>query len=349
MSQTQSPPRGGAEERSRLVRAGDLASRVASLDPRDPIMRRGLHIAIGLVVLLGVGLAVWGSLSELPSVDWRWKPASLALGVLGVGTFLLCNAELWRRLLRALGPELAPVPSNAIWFTSGLGRFVPTSLLLPMIRMAMAEREGVSKRITLVSVVYEIALALCGGLVVGAYFIVDLPDLQGDPARFLAIGLPVVGLIVLQPGIFHRVTARVLRRLGRTEIPQALSSRRVLEFMTLYSLVYILAGFSTYALGQSVYPMGSDDIIIVLGAFAVGTTIGIIAFVVPGGLVAREAGLAVALSPIMPTAPAVAIAVLTRVVQIAMEVLFATLTQLEVRRRGYPELDTAPVSSGRGP
>jgi hypothetical protein len=63
-------------------------------------------------------------------------------------------------------------------------------------------------------------------------------------------------------------------------------------------------------------------------------------------LVAREAGLAVALSPIMPTAPAVTIAVLTRVVQIAMEVLFATLTQIEVRRRGYPELDTAPVSSG---
>jgi glycosyltransferase 2 family protein len=333
-------------ERGRLARAGDFASRVASLEPRDPIMRRGLHIAIGLIVLLGVGLAVWGSLSELPDVDWRWEPVSLALGVLGVATFLLVNAELWRRLLHALGPELAPLPSNAIWFASGLGRFVPTSLLMPMIRMAMAEREGVSKRITLVSVVYEIALALCGGLVVGAYFIVDLPDLQGDPARFLAIGLPIVGLIVLQPGIFHRVTARALQRLGRAEIPRALSSRRVLEFLTLYALVYILAGFSTFALGQSVYPMGSDDIVTVLGAFAVGTTIGIIAFVVPGGLVAREAGLAVALSPIMPTAPAVTIAVLTRVVQIAMEVLFATLTQIEVRRRGYPELDTAPVSSG---
>ena len=337
-----------AVERGRLARAGDLASRVASLDPRDPIMRRGLHIAIGLVVVLGVGLAVWGSLSELPSIDWRWDPATLALGILGYATFLLLNAELWRRVLRALGPELAPVPSNAIWFTSNLGRFVPTSLLLPMIRMAMAEREGVSKRITLVSVVYEIALALCGGLVVGAYFIVDLPDLQDDPVRFAAIALPIIGLIMLQPGIFRRVSARVLRRLGRTEIPQVLSSRRVLEFMTLYALVYVLAGLATFALGQSVYPMGSSDIVTVLGAFAVGTTLGIIAFVVPGGLVAREAGLAVALSPIMPTAPAVAIAVLSRVVQIAMEVLLASLSQLEVRRRGYSELDTAPVSSGRG-
>lgn len=349
MSQTQSPPKGGAEERGRLVRAGDLASRVASLDPRDPLMRRGLHIALALVVVLGVGLAVWGSLSELPSIDWRWDPATLALGILGYGVFLLCNAELWRRVLKALGPELAPVPSTAIWFTSNLGRFVPTSLLLPMIRMAMAEREGVSKRITLVSVVYEIALALCGGLAVAAYFIVDLPDLQDDPVRFAAIALPILGLIALQPGIFHRFTAKVLERLGRREIPQVLSSRRVLEFMALYASVYVLAGLATFALGQSVYPMGSSDIVTVLGAFAVGTTLGIIAFVVPGGLVAREAGLAVALSPIMPTGPAVAIAVLSRVVQIAMEVVLASLSQIAVRRRGYPELDTAPVSSGRGP
>src|SRR5215207_7541413 len=149
-------------EQSRLVRAGDFASRLGSLDPGDPIMRRGLHIAIGLVVLLGIALAVWGTLSEFPEVDWRWRPISLALGVVGTATFLVLNAELWRRLLHALGPELHPLPATTIWFVSGLGRFVPTSLLTPMIRTAMSEREGVPKRITLVSVIYEIALALSG-------------------------------------------------------------------------------------------------------------------------------------------------------------------------------------------
>jgi glycosyltransferase 2 family protein len=330
-----------APEKSRLVKAGDFASRVGSLDPGDPIMRRGLHIAIGLVVLLGVGLAIWGTLSEFPEVDWRWRPVSLGLGVLGVATFLVLNAELWRRLLHALGPELPPLPASTIWFVSGLGRFVPTSLLTPMIRIAMSEREGVPKRICLVSVAYEIALALSGALIVGAYFIVDLPDLQGHWERFLAVGLPVIAVVALQPGIFHRLTASALERLGREPIPAPLGSARVFEFLGLYAVVYVLAGLSTFALGQAIYPMGSDDIVTVLGAFAVGTTLGIIAFVLPAGLVAREAGLAVALSPIMPTAPAVAIAVLSRVVQIAMEVLLATLTQVLVRRRGYSELDTS--------
>ena len=312
-------------------------------------MRRGVHIAIAVVVLLGIGLAVLGSLSELPDVDWRWRPVALVLGVLGIVVFLLINAELWRRIVAALGAQVPPLPASTIWFVSGLGRFVPTSLLTPVIRTAMAEREGVAKRVTLVSIAYEVGLSLCAALVVSAYFIVDLPDLQGHPARFLAVGLPVIGLIALQPRVFHRLTAKALERLGRSGgIPPALSSRQILEFLALYAGVYVLAGLSTFALGQSIYPMGSDDIVTVLGAFAVGTTIGIIAFVVPAGLVAREAGLAVALTPIMPTAPAVAIAVLSRVVQIAVEVMLASLTQIEVRRRGYPELDTAPVSSGRG-
>jgi hypothetical protein len=332
-----------APERSRLVRAGDLASRMVSLDPRDPIMRRGLHLAIGLIVVLGVGLAVWGAVSRFPEIDWRWRPLSLTLGALGVGTFLLLNAELWRRLLRALGPELHPLPAATIWLISALGRFAPTSLLTPMIRTAMAEREGVAKRVCLASMVYEIALALSGALVVAAYFIIDLPELSGHWVRFLAIGLPLIAIVVLQPRIFHRLTAAALIRLGREPIPLALPPVRILIFLGLYALIYALAGISTYALGQSIYPMGTEDIVTVLGAFAVGTTIGVIAFMVPGGVVAREAGLAVALSPIMPTAPAVAIAVLSRVVQIAMEVLLATLTQIAVRKRGYPELDTSPT------
>jgi hypothetical protein len=333
-------------ERGRLARAGDFASRVASLEPRDPLMRRGLHIAIVLVVLLGVGLAVWGSLTELPDIDWRLRPLTLVLGVLGIAGFLLLDAELWRRLVVALGQQLSPLPATTIWFVSQLARFVPTSLLAPVIRTAMAEREGVAKRVTLVSIAYEVTLTICGALVVGAYFIVDLPELQGHWARFLVIALPVLGLVAMQPRIFHSLTARTLERLGRGGAPAALPARRILEFLGLYALVYVLAGLSIYALGQSIYPMGSDDIVTVMGAFAVGTTLAIVAFFVPAGLLAREAGLAVALTQVMPTAPAVAIAVLSRVVQIAVEVVLASLTQIEVRRRGYPELDTARASSG---
>lgn len=317
---------------TRLERAGDIAARVSSLEPSDPRVRRGLHLGIAIIVVLSIGLAAFATAGDIPDVDWRFHPVALALAVIGLTLFLLANAEIWRRILRALGPELAPRRSMAIWFTSGLGRYVPTSLLLPVLRAAMSEREGVPKRICLASVAYEMAMFFTAGLILAAYFVIDLPDLQDAPGRYLVIGLPLLALIALQPRVFHTLADRVLTRLGRAELPLSLPGGRVLEFVGLYALTYLIAGLSLYALAQSVYPVGADDLVTVVGAFAVGTALSILAFVLPGGLVAREAGIALALSPVMPAAPALAVAVLARIVQMGLEVLLALITPLLAKR-----------------
>ena len=325
-----------AEQRAsaptRLERAGDVAARASSLQPSDPRVRRGLHAGIGIIVVLSIGLAAFTAAGDLPDVDWRFRPLALALAVAGMALFLLANSSIWRRILGALGPELPRPRARAIWFTSGLGRYVPTSLLLPVLRAAMAEREGVPKRITLASVAYEMSLFFTAALIVGAYFVIDLPDLQDDPGRFLVLVLPVVALVALHPRVFHTLADRALARLGRAKLPLSLPEASVLKFVGLYAVTYAVAGLSVYALAQSVYPVGAGDLVTVVGAFAVGTALSIIAFVLPGGLVAREAGIALALSPVMPAAPAVAVAVLVRIVQLALEVLLATVTPLLARR-----------------
>lgn len=68
-----------------------------------------------------------------------------------------------------------------------------------MIRMAMAERESVPKRITLASTVYEFALLLTGSVLVGAYFVVTLPDLEGVWQRYLVLILPAIALLAIHP------------------------------------------------------------------------------------------------------------------------------------------------------
>ena len=87
--------------------------------------------------------------------------------------------------------------------TSGLGRYVPTSLLLPVLRAAMCEREGVPKRVCLASMAYEVALYLTAALVLGAYFVIDLPELQGVEARlFSSWSAPVIALSCCSPASF---------------------------------------------------------------------------------------------------------------------------------------------------
>jgi glycosyltransferase 2 family protein len=315
-----------------LVRAGNLAARAGSLQPADPNLRRGLHAGIAILVVLGVALALVAGLGDFPDVNWRFRPFALALAVIGLGAFLVASAEIWRRLLRALGPELRPLPAQEIWFVSGLGRYVPTSLLLPMLRVAMSARDGVAGRITSASVVYELALFLSANLALAAYFVITLPDLAGDWERWVVVAVPVVALIGMHPRIFHPLMDGLLARLGREPLPLSLPGRRVIEFAFLYSAGMVVAGLAVYCLAQSVYPVGADDLPTVVGSLAVGTGLSIVAFIVPGGLGAREAAMALALSSVMPTAPAVAIAVLSRLFQLGLEVLLALVTLWLARR-----------------
>jgi glycosyltransferase 2 family protein len=295
-------------------------------------VRRGLHATIGTALAAGSVFALVAALGDFPDVEWRFRPAALGLAVVGFAITLGSAAELWRRILIALGHPLAPGRSAAIWFVSGLGRYVPTSVLLPVLRAAMCEREGVPKRVSLASMAYEVGFASTATLIIGAYFLVDLPSLSDDAGRYLGLVLPLAALVCLHPRVFHTLADKSLIRLGRDPLPASLPESTVLRMVALFVANYLVAGLSVYALAQSIYPVGVDDLVLVVGAFSVGATLSLIAFVLPGGLVAREAGIAVALSPVMPAAPAIAIAVLTRILQIAVELAGTAILPLVARR-----------------
>jgi glycosyltransferase 2 family protein len=315
-----------------LVRAGSLAARAGSLQPSDPNLRRGLHAGIAILVALSVGLALVAGLGDFPDVNWRFRPLGLALAVILLAAFLVACAGVWRRILGALGPELPRLPAYEIWFVSGLGRYVPTSLLLPMLRVAMCNRDGVPGRITLASTVYEVSVFLAVNLALAAYFVITLPELASAWERWAVVAIPAIALIGLQPRIFHPLVDGLLARLGRDPLPLTLPGRRVLEFACLYAAAMVMAGLAVYCLAQSIYPVGADDLPTVVGSLAVGTGLSIIAFILPGGLGAREAAMALALSSVMPTAPAVGVAVLSRVFQIGLEVVLALVTLWLARR-----------------
>jgi glycosyltransferase 2 family protein len=284
------------------------------------------------MIALGAGLAAIAAVGDFPEIDWHFRPVEAILATLASACFLIANAEIWRRLLRALGPELKPLRGLAIWFASGLGRYVPTSLLLPMLRVAMPEREGAPKRISLAALVYEFSLFFSASLIVAAYFVITLPQLAGAWQRFLVLVVPAVALVAMHPRIFHTSADRGLARLGRTPLPASLPERRIVEFTGLYVANLILAGLGVFWMAQLIYPVGANDLPTIIGSFSVATTVSLLAFVTPGGLGAREAGMAVALSPVMPAAPAIAISLLSRLLQLGIEVLLTVVTLFFVRR-----------------
>jgi hypothetical protein len=324
---------GDPVRRTRLEHLGEHASRLGSLRPTDPNLRKALYTAIGLVVALSLAVAVFAGLEKLPSLNERFEPIWMIAGIVGFVCATVLAAILWQRILVGLGPRLGTRSAVMIWSASALGRYVPTSVLLPVMRMAMGEREGVPKRICMTSLVYEFTFGLTAALIIGAYWVLDLPALRSEPLRFLVLGVPVVAIAVLQPPIFHRFSNKMLNRLGRREIPSALSERRVIGLLAGYIVLYLLVGLCGYALARSVYPIGSGDLALIVGSFSASTAVSLVAFAFPSGLLAREAVFVVAVSSAIPTGPAIAIALLIRIAQIGAEVLLAVGIPLVGRLR----------------
>jgi uncharacterized membrane protein YbhN (UPF0104 family) len=308
-------------------------SAISSLEPKHPGVRLAVRIAL---VVLVVGSLTFGIVKEshrIADIDWRFSPGWLGLCLLSLLAFELCHIELWRLQMRTLGTQLEPRRARAIWSASLLARYVPTSMLMAVSRVALTENEGVAKRVTLASLVYEFALTFITALGLAVYVVLQLQWFEDHPfLRWLAIGLPVLGLISLHPAIFHRVADWALKRMGRDPLPLSLGFPQVLGLAVLYSCSYLVAGCSVLAMAHVLYPLGTGDNFAAVASYGLGYVAGVLAFVIPGSLGAREAGIALGLSLVMPAAVAVAVAIAVRLLQIGVEVLYAVVTPLLARR-----------------
>ncbi len=320
-------------------------------------LRIAVRVALALVILLFLGLAISNGVARLDGNRLQLHVGWLAIAAAGFVAFQFTHMELWRIQLHALGSDIPRVRSYAVWSVSAIARYVPTSMLMPTLRIALSQREGVPKRITLASLVYEAALAVTGAVVVAAYFLIQLPGLQDSSGRWLVLALPILALLALHPRVFGPATEFALRRAGRPPLPLTLPAFRLLLLAAMYAGSFVLAGASLYALGKGLYPLEAGDLPRILGAFAVGFSASVLAFVLPGGLGARELALVAALSPVMPASVALAVAIASRLVQVAIEIVLAVLTPAlaarEIRApaspRRRPPAPRAPRGRQRAP
>lgn len=310
----------------------DLPSTLPLLKRGSPLVRWMMG-GVGVLVVVGsVGGTIAATYGNLPEFDWRFDPAWVTLAVVGFTALNLGHAMLWRMLPARLRAPIGLSRGLAIWCTSGLARYTPGTMLYSALRVAMAQSEGVPLRTGLASVVYELALTLTSAVIIGAYALVQGDPLGAGGVRWAILALPVVSVTALHPRIFRGVSNTVLRRVGRPVLSHTLPFRELLQMLVLYCLSWVLAGLSLYALMQGLRPVHPDDLLLVIAAPAVGIVAAVIGFMIPGGLGARETGVAAVLSLTVPLAVAFAVAIALRLMQLAIELICAAVTALVAER-----------------
>ena len=312
----------GGDRAPLLHRAGRAAAHVESLGAGRPKLRAAIQYGLIALVFAFLALFLITQWQKLPDYSWHFRPGWLVVGFALVLAFYMLQPELWRLILHGLGEHGDPVQLRAAWAKSLVARYVPTSALMVVGRVVLAERAGITKRVCLASIVYELALGITAAVIGGAYFFITLPALRHQPARYAVLLVVPIALIALHPRVFKPVTDWALGKLGREPLPAALPYRTVVLLVPAYLVGWLLVGAGLFVFALALQSLPADKLPYIAAAYPVAFGVSVITFILPSGLGTRDAMLATALDAVLALAVATAIAVAFRIFQTAVELTY---------------------------
>jgi glycosyltransferase 2 family protein len=297
-------------------------------------LREDRWLRVGLLLAV-VGLAVWGLVSQWPQVESAldklngWHVAAAALCALaGLGCMMLA----WRALLADLGSPLPLPAAIRVMFIGQLGKYVPGAVWAVAAQVELARDYQIPRRRSFTASLVSMAATLVVALIVAG---VMLPLTSADAVRRYWWVLAVTPLVAacLYPKVIKFFLDLVLRVARREPLEKAVSLRGMSV-----ALAWTLAGWICYGLhawlliDQFARDSGAHMLALSFGAYALAWSVGFLIIFFPGGIGPREAALVAVLSPVMPAASALVVALASRVVMTAGDLLWAG-AGLCVRRR----------------
>ncbi|HYZ93195.1 MAG TPA: lysylphosphatidylglycerol synthase domain-containing protein [Actinomycetota bacterium] len=249
-------------------------------------------------------------MADSPSVLWLAAFAALIAGrgVLAGCSFAVAEAHLARSPARA---------SIFAWLRSAITKYVPGVVWFPLTAVDRLRRAGIDARAAALGFYVDAVGSIVAAVIVGA---IAVPALVSDgvaTAWWLLLGIPAV--LSLHPRLFAMGIAVIGRLTSRRMDGVALRWPTVANVVGLHVGSWIAAGFSLqlvfHALGSNVsWPL-------IFAATSISWAIGLLAIPVPAGLGIREAVLVTLLVAEIPTSTAVAAALASRALFVALDAL----------------------------
>jgi uncharacterized membrane protein YbhN (UPF0104 family) len=326
-----------------LHRIGEAGARVGTKPPRSRRVRLALQIGLAVVIFGFLVLTVVNQWSEIKDEGVHFHVAWLLPAIVILPLFYIFSAYGWDLILRFLGYRIGFGRAQVAWGQPLLARYVPGSVLYVLGRVLLSERAGIPRRMTIASIVYEQAISATSAVVVAAYFIINHPDLQGEPYRWAVLLLIPAAITVLHPRVFGPLSNKVLGAFGREALPGVVPLRGVVALIVYYSLNWIVVAFGIYCVARSVtfIPLRFDDILLVGSAQAVGYFAALVTLVAPAGIGVRDAAFAWAVKAAVGGSFAVGslIAIAVRGVMTVGELIYVGAVTALGRREGW-SIDT---------
>ncbi|WP_426324266.1 lysylphosphatidylglycerol synthase domain-containing protein [Microbacterium sp. E-13] len=290
--------------------------------PKRPRLARAIKVLRWVLILAVIGFAtwyfitIWGDVAPVIAEMNPWAIAG-SFGVLLVGMVL--NVIAWVTLLHGLGHQVPFIRSAQIMLVGQLGKYVPGSAWAYVLQMEIGRQYGVARARVLVASLYAAGVGVVASLILGA---VALPQLsEGYPQLLWLFLLLPVGLACLHPAVMTFLANLVLKLFRRPPL-----EKKVRLGTTMGALAWSLGSYLLYGLHLWLLTSGKapfTEVLLFAAALGLGFTASLFAFILPSGVGVREAVLIAMTGMVLTVAEASAIALVSRAMFTAGDLLTA--------------------------
>jgi hypothetical protein len=291
-------------------------------------------------IAIALGFIAWQVARQWDAV----RAAAVQIGAVGIAVSLLATVVglgatgvAWRMLLAGLGHPLRPGAAAGIFFVAQLGKYLPGSVWPYVAQARIGRSHGVPVSRSAAAGVLFVLLHCATGAVVAA---VALPlagdETIGERFDWLPWVIPLF-LVALHPRVVHAVFVVARRVTGRGTVPEVLPWGALARALVALAVAWACYGAALFLLVAPLDRFSWRGAVLSTGGFALAWTAGFIAAAVlvvaaPAGLGVREVALYSVLAPVLTGGAATAVVVISRIGQLAGDVIWAGIGAAWARR-----------------
>jgi hypothetical protein len=323
---------------------------LASDEPNAQRSRRAMLINIARWVLLTlvIAAAVWqlavnwtAVVHTVGALKWQRTTLSFLFVLAGVA----CGTMSWQVLVDGLGIPIGIGRGAQVYLVGQLGKYLPGSVWAYVLQIELGRKAGLARARVFAATVFSVVVAVVAALLCGA---LAVPQLVAENSSlswlpWLYIVLPFA-LIMLYPPILTAIVRFGFKLLRRPRPDHPVTFMVVLQSLLWGLGSYVAYGIHLWLLSDTHQGITWGPLGLCVGTMALGMLAGIVGFLLPAGVGAREFVIIAALTPLVGLGEATAYAAVSRLMFIVAD-LFSAGSAAGVgviarRRRGAYHGDT---------
>ena len=296
-------------------------------------------VIVTIVVLVRIGRKHGNDLQDLDlNFNFFWL-VNAAIAVVVANLMLPLG---WRSLISSFGKTVAAGRAVRLWCLAQTARYLPTGLVAVVSRVHLAQKEGLSRSLTIASVAIETAALLCWSIVFCAIFV---PSTTFPDAMRWVAGTASATALLAAPWLLSQGRNQ-LSRLVKLDIASP-NPNQLLKALTVLGTSVAVRGAGTVCLAAGFLRIDSSDVPLLIGATYASVVAGMVG-ITPAGLGVREGVMTAILATRFGLADAAAFALFVRAWEFAFEMLFLAGASWWGRSRRLPRDSGGDLSDTKG-